>query len=167
MYTITPGRVAALLAFYAALFVVIRVIRPRIEPDERRTALVIGGMWAVSVFIANYVLYRLGLMSFLPWVNNFLHTFVWIGICLTYLYFGLREGHSMLTQFIVFATFSLIVKYAEQKLFGTWDHPNFLGIFKGNTAYVLGWSLADGLYPILTKYGLRLLARFIPGLVVL
>ena len=167
MYTITPGRVAALLAFYAALFVVIRVIRPRIEPDERRTALVIGGMWAVSVFIANYVLYRLGLMSFLPWVNNFLHTFVLIGICLTYLYFGVREGHSMLTQVIVFATFSLFVKYAEQKLFGTWDHPNFLGIFKGNTAYVLGWSLADGLYPILTKYGLRLLARFIPGLVVL
>jgi len=32
---------------------------------------------------------------------------------------------------------------------------------------VLGWSLADGLYPVLTKYGLRLLARFVPGLVAL
>jgi hypothetical protein len=167
MFTVTPGRVAALLAFYVALFVIIRLIKPRIEPDERRTALVIGGMWAVSVFIANYVLYRLGLMSFLPWVNNFLHTFVWIGICLTYLYIGVRERHSMLTQFIVFAAFSLIVKYAEQLLFGTWDHPNFLGIFRGNTAYVLGWSLADGLYPLLTKYGLRLLAPLIPGLIVL
>jgi len=73
----------------------------------------------------------------------------------------------MLTQFIVFATFSLIVKYAEQLLFGTWDHPNFLGLLRGNTAYVLGWSLADGLYPVLTKYGLRLLARFVPGLVAL
>jgi hypothetical protein len=76
MYTVTPGRVAALVAFYAALFVVIRVIKPRIEPDERRTALVIGGLWAVSVFIANYLLYRLGAMSFLPWTNDFLHTFV-------------------------------------------------------------------------------------------
>ena len=164
MYTVTPGRVAALLAFYAALFTVIRLIKPRIDPDERRTALVIGGTWAVSVFIANYVLYRVGLMSFLPWINNFMHTFLWIGICLTYLYLGVRERQSMVVQFILFATFSLIVKYAEQLLFGTWDHPNFLGIFRGNTAYVLGWSLADGLYPILTKYGLRLLARFIPGL---
>jgi hypothetical protein len=164
MYTVTPGRVAALLAFYAGLFIIIRVIKPRIDPDERRTALVIGGTWAVSVFIANYVLYRVGLMSFLPWINNFMHTFLWIGICLTYLYLGVRERQSMVVQLILFATFSLIVKYAEQLLFGTWDHPNFLGIFRGNTAYVLGWSLADGLYPILTKYGLRLLARFIPGL---
>ncbi|MFL5493816.1 MAG: hypothetical protein ACJ8DC_05445 [Gemmatimonadales bacterium] len=167
MYTVTPGRVAALLAFYAALFVVIRVIKPAIERDERRTALVIGGLWAVSVFIANYVLYRLGAMSFLPWVNDFLHTFIWIGVCLTFLYLGVRERHSMLTQFILFATFSLIVKYAERLLFGTWDQPNFLGLIPGNTAYILGWSLADGLYPPLTKYGLRLLARFLPGLVVL
>src|SRR6266496_4475482 len=84
MYTVTLGRVAAVLAFYAALFVVIGVIKPQIEPDERRTALVIGGLWAVSVFIANYVLFRLGAMSFLPWINDFLHTFVWIGICLTF-----------------------------------------------------------------------------------
>lgn len=163
MYTVTPGRVAALLAFYAALFAIIRVIKARIDPDERRTALVIGGTWAVSVFIANYLLYRVGLMSFLPWVNNFMHTFLWIGICLTYLYLGVRERQPMVVQLIMFATFSLIVKYAEQLLFGTWDHPNFLGIFHGNTAYVLGWSLADGLYPILTKYGLRMLAGFIPG----
>jgi hypothetical protein len=166
MYTVTPGRVAALLAIYAGLFTIIRIIKPRIDPDERRTALVIGGTWAVSVFIANYVLYRVGLMSFLPWTNNFMHTFLWIGICLTYLYLGVRERHSMVVQFILFATFSLIVKYAEHLLFGTWDHPDFLGIFRGNTAYILGWSLADGLYPILTKYGLRLLARFIPGLTV-
>jgi hypothetical protein len=73
----------------------------------------------------------------------------------------------MLTQFTLFATFSLIVKYAERLLFGTWDQPSFLGIIPGNTAYILGWSLADGLYPPLTKYGLRLLARFVPGLVVM
>ena len=38
-------------------------------------------------------------------------------------------------------------------------------LFKGNFAYILGWSLADGLYPILTLYGLRLLAPRVPGLV--
>jgi hypothetical protein len=69
-------------------------------------------------------------------------------------------------QIVLFTTFSLIVKYAEQKLFGTWDHDNFFGI-DGNGSYVMGWSLADGTYPVLTLYGLRLAARFIPGLAVI
>jgi hypothetical protein len=43
-------------------------------------------------------------------------------------------------------------------------HGNFFGV-DGNGAYVMGWSLADGTYPILTLYGLRLAARWIPGLV--
>ena len=53
---------------------------------------------------------------------------------------------------------------AEQIVFGTWDLDNFFGI-DGNGAYVIGWSLADGTYPILTLYGLRLAARWIPGLI--
>lgn len=167
MYTITPERVLAVLAVYGALFVVIRTHKKRIRPDERRTALVVGGAWAVSVFVANFLLYRAGLMSFLPWVNNFLHTFVWIGGCLTFLYLGIREKESMAVQFVVFATFSLVVKVAEQQLFGTWEHGHFFHVFEGNTAYVLGWSLADGLYPPLTFWALRLLGRWIPGLVVL
>ena len=27
-------------------------------------------------------------MSFLPWINNFMHTFLWIGMCLTWIYLG-------------------------------------------------------------------------------
>ncbi len=166
-YTVSILRVLILLAFYAALFVVIRTTGHRIKPEERKTFLVIGAVWAVSVFIANYLLYRAGYMSFLPWVNNFMHTFLWIGFCLTWLYLGVRHTEPMLLQFIIFATFSLVVKYAEQMLFGTWDHGHFFHVFQGNTAYVLGWSLADGLYPPLTFFGLRLLRRFVKGLVVL
>src|ERR1044071_4808199 len=91
MVTITPARVAAVLLVYAGLFTLIRALKPRIGPGERDSALLIGGCWAVGVFIANYLLYRAGVMSFLPWVNNFLHTFVWIGGGLTLLYLGARR----------------------------------------------------------------------------
>ncbi len=164
MYEVTPLRVLAVLVFYAALLTIVRVIKPTIEPVERRTAVAIGLAWAIPVFAANYLLHLADLMSFLPWVTNFMHTFLWIGIVLTFLYLGVREDQPMLVQFIVFATFSLIVKYAEQIAFGTWDQDNFFHVFHGNGAYILGWSLADGLYPIITLYGLRLASRWIPGL---
>jgi hypothetical protein len=73
----------------------------------------------------------------------------------------------MALQIALFTTFSLVVKYAEQKLFGTWDLDNFFGLLDGNGFYVMGWSLADGTYPILTLYGLRLAARRVPGLAVI
>lgn len=166
-YTVTPWRALAALAVYGALFAVIRTHKKRLRPDERKTFLVVGGLWAISVFAANYLLYRAELMSFLPWVNNFLHTFVWIGGCLTFLYLGIRERESMVSQFVVFATLSLVVKVAEQQLFGTWDHGHFFHVFRGNTAYLIGWSLADGLYPPITLFGLRFLGRRISGLQVL
>jgi hypothetical protein len=166
MHTITPLRVLGVLAFYAAMFVVIRLSRTRIEPFERRTFVAIGLVWAVPVFIANYLLYKAGVMSFLPWVNNFMHSFLWIGFCLSWLYLGVRETQPMILQVVLFTTFSLIVKYAEQKLFGTWDLDNFFGI-QGNGAYVMGWSLADGTYPILTLFGVRIAARWIDGLAVI
>jgi hypothetical protein len=166
MYEVTAPRILAVLAFYAALLVVIRLAKPRIEPVERRTFVAIGLAWAAPVFVANYLLYQAGLMSFLPWVTNFMHTFLWIGICLTFLYLGVREEQSMPVQIVLFTTFSLIVKYAEQLAFGTWDLDHFLHVFDGNFAYVLGWSLADGTYPVLTLFGLRLAAQRIPRLVV-
>ncbi len=167
MYTVTPIRVAAVLAVYTGLLVIIRLVKPSLEPAERKTFFTIAGVWAVAVFVANYLLYRAGLMSFLPWLNNFMHTFLWIGVCLSFLYLGVREDQPMVVQFLVFATFSLIVKYAERMLFGTWDLDHFFHVFRGNFAYILGWSLADGLYPPLTFYGLRLLGRWISGLIVL
>jgi hypothetical protein len=166
VYEVTAPRVIAVLALYAALLLVIRLVKPRIEPFERRTFLAIGIAWAVPVFVANYLLYQAGLMSYLPWLTNFMHSFLWIGVCLAWLYLGVREDQSLAVQFLLFATFSIIVKYAEQLAFGTWDLDHFLHVFDGNFAYVLGWSLADGTYPIITLFTLRLAATRIPRLAV-
>lgn len=165
MYEVTPLRVLAVLLFYAGLFTIIRVIEPRIPAVERRTAVAIGITWAAPVFLANYLLYRADLMSFLPWINNFMHTFLWIGICLTFLYLGVRSSQPMWVQIVLFTTFSLIVKYAEHIVFGTWDQDNFFHVFHGNWTYILGWSIADGMYPLITLWGLRFASRWIPGLV--
>ena len=62
---------------------------------------------------------------------------------------------------------SRVVKYAEQKLFGTWDMGGFFGVLHGNGWYVMGWSPADGTYPVLTLLGVRLAARRIPALAVI
>jgi hypothetical protein len=163
---ITPLRVIGVLAFYAAMFVLIRLSRGRIADFETRTYVAVAVAWAVPVFAANWLLYKAGAMSFLPWVNNFMHTFLWIGLCLSWLYLGVRETQPLWLQFVLFTTFSLLVKYAEQKLFGTWEHDNFFGI-GGNGAYVMGWSIADGTYPILTLFGVRIAARYLDGLAVI
>ena len=74
-YDVTPLRVLGALGVYAAIVGVYWValpriwkIKPRIAKVELPTAAAIGLVWAVSVFIANYLLYRAGAMSFLPWV---------------------------------------------------------------------------------------------------
>jgi hypothetical protein len=164
-YTVNFCTASQVLALYAGLFVVIRMGRPGIAPDERKTALVVGGLWFVLVFIANILLARAGVMSPLPLLNNFMHTGLWIGICLTALYFGNRHTVGILPLCIAFAVFSLVVKYAENHLFGTWDLDHFFYVFRGNPAYILGWSLADGLYPVITLIGVRLISRFVSGLV--
>lgn len=161
---VTPGRVLAVLAFYGAIWLIAWGYRRSIDPVERKTFVAIGLVWAVSVFIANYLLYRAGAMSYLPWVNNFLHTFVWIGFVLTWLYLSVRETENLVVQCVLFTFFSLVVKYWEQHVFGTWGHDNFFGA-DGNTAYVVGWSVADGTYPVLTLLVLRAVARRVPGLV--
>jgi hypothetical protein len=163
----SAGRVAAVLLLYAALYSSARSYYDRFAQEQERgtTFWTIGGMWAVSTFIGNYLLFRAGVMSFIPWFYNFLHTFVWIGVVLTTLYLGVRRSQPLWQQMVLFATFSLVIKVAEHILFGTWELTHFLHVFKGNAAYILGWSLADGLYPPLTLFGLRLLAPRIPALV--
>ena len=153
-----------LLLFYGAMLVLMRYGHARLDLSFRRTyyALFVG--WGTLTFIANFLLYRLGVMSFLPWLNNAMHTFVWIGGCLGFLYAGAHR-RSMLEQFALFAIFSFLVKQAEQALLGTWELGHFFGI-PGNAAYVVGWSLADGLYPVLSMIGLKLLSNVVEGLVV-
>lgn len=165
MHTVTLSRILAALLLYGTLLIVVRTYGWRASRDERHTAQTVGIAWALATFVLNYLLYLAGVMSFMPWVTNFLHTFVWIGGVLTVLYMGVRRTQPLWVQMVLFAVFSLVVKVGEQILFGTWDHPHFFQIFQGNTAYVLGWSLADGLYPPITLFGLRFLAKFTKGLV--
>jgi hypothetical protein len=162
---VTVGRTVVVLLLYGALLVLIYALGGRWRKEERRTFLFVAAAWAISVFVGNYLLYLAGVMSFLPWINNFLHTFVWIGACLATLFLGVRRTQPLWIQCLLFALLSLIVKAAEQRVLGSWEHTHFLFLFAGNVAYVVGWSLADGLYPILTRWALLGAARFIPGII--
>jgi hypothetical protein len=59
------------LLVYAGLFVVMQQIYPRIDPDFRKSFRLLFFAYGIGIFIANYVLFRLGFMSFMPWLNNF------------------------------------------------------------------------------------------------
>ena len=152
------------LLVYGCLFLVMRYANPRIELNFRRTWWTLFFGWGFGTLIGNYLLYRAGVMSFLPWLDNGCHTLIWIGLCLGFMY---AEAHKrpLWEQFALFAIFSFIVKWAENTILGTWEHDNFFGI-PGNIAYITGWSLADGLYPLLSVAGLKLASRFIGGLIV-
>lgn len=147
-----------LLFVYGMLFILMRHGHERVELSFRSayTYLFVG--WSLGTFVANYLLFRVGVMSFLPWLNNFMHTFVWIGLALGFLYAGAHRK-PLPEQFALFAIYSLLVKIAENQILGTWEHNNFFGI-DGNAAYIIGWSLMDGLYPIVSMTGLGIIARF-------
>jgi len=57
------------------------------------------------------------------------------------------------------------VKAAERLILGTWELSYFFFV-PGNLAYLIGWSLLDGLYPVISELGLRVIARFTRGVVV-
>ena len=155
---------AEVLLVYLALFVVMLHGGRHIELSFRRTFIVLYVGWAGLVFPGNYLFYRLGIMSFLPWTNNLLHCFVWIGGCLGFLYataYSLPLWH----QVALFSIFSFIVKFAEWSILHTWEKTDFFGI-QGHAAYLVGWSLMDGLYPFISMAGLRLVSRPISGLLV-
>jgi hypothetical protein len=153
-----PAEYLMLLAMYGMLFVLMRHANARVPLSLRASYVYLFFGWSIGTFVANYLLYRVGLMSFLPWLNNFFHTFVWIGLCLGFLYAGAYRK-PFAEQFALFAIYSLIVKFTENALLGTWEHDSFFGI-DGNLAYIIGWSLMDGLYPLISMLGLRIVARF-------
>ena len=149
---------ALVLLVYAMLFLLIRFGTRRVELSFRRSYWYLAVGWSVTIFVGNYLCYRWGVMSFLPWLDNALHSFVWIGLCLSFLYAGAFRL-PMWEQMALFVVVSLIVKVAERLIIGTWEHPHFFGI-DGNAAYIAGWSLMDGLYPPIALLYLRLVRRF-------
>lgn len=151
------------LGVYGALFILMRYGNERVELNFRKSFWILFAGWGIGVFLGNYLFYLLGFMSFLPWLNNFLHSFIWIGLCLSFLYAGARLK-PLWEQVALFVIFSFIVKWAERAILGTWELDHFFFI-QGNIAYITGWSLMDGLYPIISRFGLKLVSRFIKGVV--
>lgn len=152
------------LLIYAGLYLAMRQAAPRIDPAFHRSFWVLLTLWAGGVFIANYLLYLAGTMSFLPWLNNFMHSFIWIGLGLGFL-FGISYKKPFWEQFVLFAVYSFAVKLTENLLLGTWEFNHFFFI-EGNLAYIMGWSIFDGLYPLGATVLLWAVSHFVSGVVV-
>ena len=151
------------LMVYGGLFIVVRYANDRVELNFRETFKVLAFSWGVGVFIGNYLFYLIGIMSFLPWLNNAFHTLIWIAFVLTFLYAGCYK-RPIAEQIVLFMIFSFIVKVAERMILGTWELDNFFGI-TGNWSYIIGWSIMDGLYPFISIAILRLVKKFNAGVV--
>lgn len=159
-----PTRVAVLLLLYASVFLVAWFDKRTLDAAERKTFVVLWAVWAPAVLLVNYLGAILGAITFIPWLNNVLHAVVWVGIVLTYLFLAVRHLHIAL-QFMAFAFFSLIVRLGEFALFGVWDHPHFLWVFRGTEASLLGWSFVDGFIPLIDLALLAVLRSKVPGLI--
>jgi hypothetical protein len=145
------------LLIYLLMFLFIKYPKPVVELNYRGNFLFLAIAWALLMFSGNYLFYRLGVMSFLPWLNNFIHCFLWIGICLTWLYYSSHD-RPLWELFLHFSFTSFIIKIAERQILGSWSMDSFLGI-DNPYAYVIAMSLVDGFYPIISKWMLNLFGK--------
>src|SRR4051812_42820658 len=93
---------ALVVLIYGLVFFFIRYPRPTLELNYRGNFMFLFVLWAVLMFTGNYLFYRLGVMSFLPWLNNGIHSFIWVGLCLGWLYYCTNE-RPLWEQFLFFA----------------------------------------------------------------
>jgi hypothetical protein len=152
------------LLVYGGLFIAIRQAGTQIPSDFRRSFMVLYVVWALGIFVGNYLFFLLGIMSFIPWLNNFIHAFIWIGLCLGFLY-AIGHERPLWQQLVLFAVYSFVVKVTENYVLGSWDLNHFFFV-DGNLAYILGWSLVDAAYPLGSFAVLSIASRFISGLIV-
>lgn len=145
------------VAIYGLMFLLIRYPKPALELNYRGNYLFLVLLWAFLMFTGNYLFYRLGVMSFLPWLNNLLHSFVWVGICLGWLYYCTHE-RPMWEQFILFAFTSFIIKMTEHWVLGTWSMDSYFGI-KSPYAYIVAMSIVDGFYPVISAFVIKALGK--------
>jgi hypothetical protein len=150
------------LVVYLMMALLMRYGRAHVELSYRYTRTFVALTLGPIVFVANWLLYCAGVMSFLPWVGNALHALVWVGIGLSFLYAGAR-AHPLWEQCALFAIFSFVVKVAEHLILGTWELDNFFGI-PGQTTYMIGWSALDGLLPVVIPLVLRQVRRALPAI---
>lgn len=148
---------ALVLLIYGLMFLLIRYPKPNLELNYRSNYFFLVVLWAFLMLTGNYLFYRLGVMAFLPWLNNAVHSIVWVGACLGWLYYTAHR-RPIWEQFILFAFTSFIVKMAEFSILGTWSMERYLGI-ESPYAYIIVMSLVDGFYPIISKWVIAALGK--------
>lgn len=151
------------LLIYAGLWIAMRQPERTVDPAFRKSFMVLYVVWTIGIFTGNYLFYRLNIMSFTPWLNNVVHSFIWIGLCLTFLY-AVSYKRPLWEQLVLFVIFSFVVKLTEHVILGTWEFDHFFFI-EGNLAYIIGWSIVDAAYPIGSPIALYIASRFITGVV--
>jgi hypothetical protein len=101
-------------------------------------------------------------MAFLPWLDNFIHSFIWVGFVLTWLYFS-TNVLPWYYRFFLFGMFSFIIKYAEHSILGTWSFDPWF-FFSGPYAYIIVMSLVDGFYPLISDPLLKQVNKRFPSI---
>jgi hypothetical protein len=142
------------LFIYALFFLLISYPKPKLELNYRGSFRLLAIVWPLLMVGGNYLGYLSGMMSFLPWLNNIIHSFIWIGLCLTWLYYSCHH-RPMLEQVALFAFISFLMKVMENRLLGTWEKDHIF-MFKGDYAYIIAMSLIDGIYPVVSKWLLKI-----------
>lgn len=148
---------AMVLLIYGLMFLLIRYPKPKLELNYQANYVFLVLLWAFLMFTGNYLFYRLGVMAFLPWLNNLLHSCVWVGLCLGWLYYCTHE-RPMWEQFVLFSFTSFIIKMTENMVLGAWAMESYFGI-KNPYAYLVAMSIVDGFYPIISNWIIKALGK--------
>jgi hypothetical protein len=156
------GSYLLVLLIYLLIFLLVWYPKRTIELNSRNSFQLLYIFWFVVIFTGNYLGYRLGVMSFLPWLANFLHSFIWVGFVLTWLYFSSLELPWYYRCFLS-GMYSFIIKYAEHTILGTWTYDPYFS-FTGPYAYIIFMALVDCLYPPVSDLLLKLVSKRFTGI---
>jgi hypothetical protein len=145
------------LGIYLLIYLLVRYPQRGIELNFRSSFITLYIIWSLAMFSGNYFGYLGGVMSFLPWLNNFIHSFGWVGFVLAWLYMTTRKL-PMLYRFFLSAMFSFIIKFSENMILGTWSFDPYF-FFEGKYAYLIIMSIVDGFYPLISDWLLKFLSK--------
>ncbi|HTR28574.1 MAG TPA: hypothetical protein VMH27_04860 [Puia sp.] len=154
---LTTGSYLLVLLIYLLVFLLVWYPRRTIELNERNAFTLLFIFWFVVIFTGNYLGYLAGVMSFLPWLDNFMHSLLWVGIALTWLYFS-TLGLPWYYRCFLSGMYSFIIKYAEHTILGTWTVDPYFS-FTGPYAYIIIMALVDCLYPPVSDLLLKLVSK--------
>jgi hypothetical protein len=147
----------SVIGIYVLVFLLIFYAKRTIELNFRKSFMALYLVWSVAMFTGNYFGYLGGVMSFLPWLNNFIHSFGWVGFALAWLY--MTSAHlPWHYRFYLSAMFSFLIKFSENMILGSWSFDPYF-FFEGKYAYLIIMSIVDGFYPLLSDWILKFLNK--------